>query len=168
VAKALASAARSHISMPQAPAERRGQKGVNRNGRISFFLGPSSSLWPWFGFVLGPFTEHKRTARLFLGRDLCTGDREALDCEQAHLDEDRRHPSRYARGPASRPKMGDHYEWDLDLPACRRGPEGSDPGTSFRNLPRPVLHMRPLAPERVEDKAARSGYNCARSISESR
>ena len=30
------------------------------------------------------------------------------------------------------------------------------------------FHIRPLAPERVEDKAARSGYNCARSISESR
>jgi hypothetical protein len=75
----------------QAPAERRG-KGVNRNGRMSFFLGPSSSLWPRSGFALCPFTEHKRIARLFLDRallgDLRTGDRDALDCEQAHLDED--------------------------------------------------------------------------------
>ena len=30
------------------------------------------------------------------------------------------------------------------------------------------FHMRPLAPERVEDKAARSGYNRSRSISEDR
>jgi hypothetical protein len=63
-----------------------------QGGRSAF--DPERSASAWSGFALCPFTEHKRVAQLFwvehLLGDLRAGDREAPDCEQAHLDKDRR------------------------------------------------------------------------------
>ena len=44
-----------------------------------------------------------------------------LSTQQAHLDEDRSLiPINMLVGQLPVPKMGDHYEWDLDFPMCRR------------------------------------------------